>query len=155
FLSLVPATPQPLVMADKLTQIQDAVDQLMQQFIASLYYVNHHHELQTLSTTDSIRVVGKENDSAAQGEDVEPHPVADFKAGQKELAQDLILKEQQIEYLISVLPGLDNSEKDQERMIMQLEEELKVAEEQRKEAVKEKEDVLARLEGVIRSVKRP
>jgi mediator of RNA polymerase II transcription subunit 21 len=67
----------------------------------------------------------------------------------------LILKEQQIEYLISVLPGLENSEKDQERMIRQLEEELKVAEEKRKEAVKEKEDVLARLEGVIRSVKRP
>lgn len=65
------------------------------------------------------------------------------------------MKEQQIELLISVLPGLDNSEMDQERMIRQLEDELKVAEEKRREAVKEKEEVLARLEGVIRSVKRP
>jgi len=86
---------------------------------------------------------------------VEPYSADEFKAGQKELAQDLILKEQQIEYLISVLPGLENSEKDQERMIRQLEDELMVAEEKRKEAVKEKEEVLMRLEGVIRSVKRP
>jgi mediator of RNA polymerase II transcription subunit 21 len=67
----------------------------------------------------------------------------------------LIFKEQQIEYLISVLPGLENSEKYQEQMIRQLEEELKLAEEQRKEAMKGKEAVLARLENVIRSVKRP
>ena len=40
-------------------------------------------------------------------------------------------------------------------MIRQLEEELKLAEEQRKEAMKDKEAVLARLENVIRSVKRP
>jgi mediator of RNA polymerase II transcription subunit 21 len=78
-----------------------------------------------------------------------------FKAGQKELAQDLILKEQQIEYLISVLPGLGNSERDQEEMIRQLEVELKEAEARRKEALKEKEAVLARLESVIRGVKRP
>jgi mediator of RNA polymerase II transcription subunit 21 len=86
---------------------------------------------------------------------VEPHPTDVFKAGQKELAQDLILKEQQIEYLISVLPGLENSEKDQEEMIRQLEVELKEAEVRRKEALKEKEAVLARLESAIRSVRRP
>lgn len=86
---------------------------------------------------------------------MEPHTPDVFKAGQKELAQDLILKEQQIEYLISVLPGLENSEKDQEEMIQQLEVELKEAEVRRKEALKEKESVLAKLESVIRSVKRP
>jgi mediator of RNA polymerase II transcription subunit 21 len=40
-------------------------------------------------------------------------------------------------------------------MIRELEEELKVAEARRKEAVVEKQAVLARLESVIRSVKRP
>lgn len=54
-----------------------------------------------------------------------------------------------------MLPGLENSEKDQEGMIQQLEVELKEAEVRRREALKEKEAVLARLEGVIRSVKRP
>jgi mediator of RNA polymerase II transcription subunit 21 len=86
---------------------------------------------------------------------VDPLPVEAFKAGQIELARDLIIREQQIELLISKLPGLVNSENDQERLIQQLEEELKVAEQERKEAQKEKEVVLARLESVIRSVKRP
>lgn len=86
---------------------------------------------------------------------VDPHPADVFKASQVELAQDLITKEQQIEYLISILPGLDNSEKDQERNIKELEEELKVAEAQRQEAIKEREDTLAKLDAVIRSVRRP
>lgn len=65
------------------------------------------------------------------------------------------MKEQEIEMLITKLPGVDNSERDQEQMIRQLEEELKISEEERKEAVREKEVVLVRLENVIRNIKRP
>ena len=86
---------------------------------------------------------------------VDPFSPEQFKAGQIELARDLVTKEQQIELLISMLPGLNNSEKEQEEMIKQLEEDLKVAEEERKQALKEKEAVLERLEAVIRNVKRP
>lgn len=86
---------------------------------------------------------------------MEPYSPEVFKTGQRELARDLILKEQQIEYLISKLPGLDHSEQDQEQRILKLEEELKEAEEKRKIAVKEKEVILAKLEKVIKSIKRP
>jgi mediator of RNA polymerase II transcription subunit 21 len=86
---------------------------------------------------------------------VEPLPPDVFEAGQRELAQDLIIREQQIEYLISKLPGLDHSEEDQEERIVELEKELKAAEEKRKVAVKEKEVILAKLDKVIRSIKRP
>jgi mediator of RNA polymerase II transcription subunit 21 len=86
---------------------------------------------------------------------VDPHSPDVFKAGQIELAQDLIVKEQQIEALISMLPGLENSEKDQEDAIKHLEEELRAAETRRKEAIQEKGTVLAKLDSVIRSVKRP
>jgi mediator of RNA polymerase II transcription subunit 21 len=86
---------------------------------------------------------------------VEPLPPDVFEAGQRELAQDLIIREQQIEYLISKLPGLDHSEEDQEERIVELEKELKAAEEKRKVAVKEKEVILAKLDEVIRSIKRP
>jgi len=86
---------------------------------------------------------------------VETYPANEFKAGQKELAQDLIMKEQQIEFLISSLPGLENSERVQEATIKQLEEELKAAELERKQAVLEKDEVQKRLDSVIRSVKRP
>lgn len=86
---------------------------------------------------------------------VDPHPDDVFRAAQVELARDLITKEQQIELLISILPGLDNSEQDQERNIRELEEELKVAEAQRQEAIKEREETMAKLNAVICSIRRP
>lgn len=86
---------------------------------------------------------------------VDTLPADEFQAGQLELARDLIVKEQQIEYLISSLPGLENSERDQEQLIKDLEEELKVAETQRLEAVKEMDEVLGKLDQALRSVRRP
>jgi len=142
---------QDITMGDRLTQLQDAVDQLAQQFVACIYYLNRHHDLETLGPDDSIRELKQEESQ----KDVEPLPPDEFRAGQLELARDLIYKEQQIEYLISALPGLDNSEHDQERYIKELEEELRAAEAQRLEAAKEKEETLAKLDHVIRSIRRP
>lgn len=82
-------------------------------------------------------------------------PPQDFRAGLVELSRDLIVKEQQIEVLISTLPGLDNSEQDQERHIRDLEEDLKTAEAQRVEALREKELILTQLDAIIRNVRRP
>ncbi|KAI0430150.1 mediator of RNA polymerase II transcription subunit 21 [Xylaria sp. FL0933] len=139
-------------MGDRLTQLQDAVDQLATQFIACINYINQHHSLETLGPRDQIVVIPKQE---ADQQEVDPHPEDVFRAAQVELAQDLITKEQQIELLISILPGLDNSEQDQERNIRELEEELKVAEAQRQEAIKEREETLAKLDTVIRSIRRP
>lgn len=86
---------------------------------------------------------------------VDPLPADEFKDGLAELSRDLIIKEQQIEVLISSLPGLDSSEADQERYIQELEDELKVAESQRQDAIREKDQILAKLDEVIRSVRRP
>ncbi|OLN95540.1 Mediator of RNA polymerase II transcription subunit 21 [Colletotrichum chlorophyti] len=86
---------------------------------------------------------------------LDPVPAEEFKDGITVLARDLIYKEQQIEELISTLPGLDNSEADQERYIRELEDELRDAEAQRQEAIKEKDQILAKLDEVIRSVRRP
>ncbi|CAJ2513794.1 Uu.00g019130.m01.CDS01 [Anthostomella pinea] len=138
-------------MGDRLTQLQDAVDQLAQQFVACIHYINRHHNLETLGPNDMIRDVPKEQDQ----QEVAPHPPDVFRAAQVELAQDLITKEQQIELLISILPGLDNSEQDQERNIRELEDELKAADAQRREAVREREEAMAKLDAVIRSVRRP
>ncbi|KAI1744135.1 mediator of RNA polymerase II transcription subunit 21 [Xylaria scruposa] len=139
-------------MGDRLTQLQDAVDQLATQFIASINYINQHHSLETLGPRDQIVVIPKQE---ADQQEVDPHPEDVFRAALVELAQDLITKEQQIELLISILPGHDNSEQDQERNIRELEEELKVAEAQRQEAIKEREETLAKINAVIRSIRRP
>lgn len=65
-----------------------------------------------------------------------------FQAALRELARDLIMKEQQIEHLIGVLPGIGTSEKNQNDRIQELEAELRQVEEQRKTAMQEKEEML-------------
>ena len=138
------------------------------QFIASFYYIERHHDLETFGPNDKVPEL---KDQPKEGKLKASHPVPPthphtnipkvdtfapevFQAGQLELARDLITKEQQIEYLISSLPGLDNSERDQEQSIRDLEEELKVAEAQRLEAVKEKDEVLLKLDQVLKGIRR-
>lgn len=90
-----------------------------------------------------------------------PAPVADpalppapdsprtFASRQRELARDLVIKEQQIEYLISVLPGIDSSEAQQGGRIRELEGELRGVEKRRDEKVGELRDARRRLEKVL------
>jgi len=138
-------------MGDRLTQLQDAVDQLAQQFVAALHFVHKRHDLEVLGPNDKVRDVNQEPEQR----EVDPLPADEFRAGMSELSRDLITKERQIEYLISMLPGLQNSEQDQQRLIKELEEELKASEADRQEALKEKDQVLADLDKVIRSIRRP
>ncbi|TDZ37682.1 Mediator of RNA polymerase II transcription subunit 21 [Colletotrichum sidae] len=138
-------------MGDRLTQLQDAVDQLAQQFVASFHFVHRRHDLELLGPNDKIREVKQDPEQ----KEVDPLPPDEFKEGLRELAKDLIYKEQQIEVLISTLPGLDSTESDQEQYIRDLEDELKVAEAQRQDAIKEKDQILGKLDEVIRSIRRP
>ncbi|GFF35948.1 mediator of RNA polymerase II transcription subunit 21 [Aspergillus udagawae] len=75
-----------------------------------------------------------------------------FASRQRELARDLIIKEQQIEYLISVLPGIDSSEAEQEKRIRELESELRRVEEERELKMRELKRLRRTLENVLRAV---
>lgn len=75
-----------------------------------------------------------------------------FASRQRELARDLVIKEQQIESLISVLPGIGSSETEQEGRIRQLEGELRGVEEERRAKVGELRALRRTLEGVLRGV---
>ena len=77
-----------------------------------------------------------------------------FASAQQELAQDLLIKARQIEYLIGVLPGVEKSETEQETRIRVLEGELRGAEEERKSAVADMEGWRERLEVVLGGVRR-
>ena len=75
-----------------------------------------------------------------------------FASRQRELARDLVIKEQQIEYLISVLPGIGSSEKEQEGRIRELEKELRAVEEEWEAKVKDLRVMRKKLETVLGAV---
>lgn len=75
-----------------------------------------------------------------------------FASRQRELARDLVIKEQQIEYLISVLPGIGSSEKEQEGRIHELEGDLRAVEDERERKVRELRVLRRKLERVLGGV---
>lgn len=83
-----------------------------------------------------------------------PDTPTTFAAAQRELAHDLILKTKQIEYIISILPGVENSKEKQEERIKELNEELRAAMEERREAEGLREEWVRRVEGVVGGVRR-
>ncbi|KAL4961145.1 med21 domain-containing protein [Aspergillus stella-maris] len=97
---------------------------------------------------------GADGAEAAGEEGLPPRPDSPrtFAARQRELARDLVIKEQQIEYLISVLPGIGSSEAEQEKRIRELEVELRGVEEERERKVRELRVLRKRVEGVLGGV---
>jgi len=77
-----------------------------------------------------------------------------FNSALRELAQDLVLKEQQMEIIINSLPGLGNSEADQENLMRRYEIELRDAEAERSQAEEERERMVGVLGEVINKVRR-
>lgn len=137
-------------MTDRLTQLQDAVDQLATQMVASINYVKRHHNYTKLHPTDEVRQIKAEGP-----QELNPHPEATFQANLVELAQDLVICEQQVEALISSLPGIGHSEQEQEKRIRELEIEMKEVEVRRREALLVKQEILERLEKEISVIRRP
>ncbi|KAL4780378.1 mediator complex, subunit Med21 [Aspergillus varians] len=92
--------------------------------------------------------------AGAEEEGLPPRPDSPrtFAARQRELARDLVIKEQQIEYLISVLPGIGSSEAEQERRIRELEVELRGVEEERQRKIRELRVLKRRVESVLGAV---
>lgn len=82
----------------------------------------------------------------------QPDSPRTFAARQRELARDLIIKEQQIEYLISVLPGIGASEAEQEARIRELETQLREVEKERLAKAEELKQLRGRLEDVLGAV---
>lgn len=83
-----------------------------------------------------------------------PDTPTTFASAQRELAQDLLLKTKQIEYLISVLPGVENSQEKQEARITELDAELRGALEERKKSEVERELWLEKVDGIIGGIRR-
>ena len=143
------------------------MEQLFTQMFASITYIDTRHpsvsipnqvDQHTSSTTANNNTNNAPDSQPApadQDSRYDPeHSPARFQDTMRELAQDLVLKQAQIEALIESLPGLGNSRVDQEKRIEELERELGKVEESREEARKEREQLLRRVEGRIVAARR-
>lgn len=120
---------------------------------ASIHYIQTRHQPADIPNqpTHSLDTNAAETnplDPSTQDAPTKPDDPETFKSALRELARDLVLKEQQIEYLISVLPGIGESEANQSQRIVALEKELREADEERKAAVKVKDELVHTL-GVL------
>lgn len=155
-------------MADRLTQLQTSLDQLLTQMFATVRYIDTHHPYSLIPNQPDRNPFSADNDAVPQNDPTQdpktmefdkdgnrrPDAPLVFHARLQELAQDLVLKEQQVEVLIESLPGLGNSQAQQEEKIRKLQEELQGLGKEREQAAKEKEELLRRVEGRILGVRR-
>jgi mediator of RNA polymerase II transcription subunit 21 len=144
--------------------------QLATQFYATLCYLSTYHDhspavspANAPTTIPQLAKIPKNPPQAtpASSSDTDPQPAAPrpdspttFALRQRELARDLIIKEQQIEYLIGVLPGIGSSETEQENRIRQLEDELRRAEVERLRKRRELRRLGERVDNVLGAVAR-
>ncbi|KAF2859811.1 hypothetical protein K470DRAFT_271237 [Piedraia hortae CBS 480.64] len=133
-------------MADRLTQLQDAIDHQLSLMYAAVNYIQGKHPPGQFPGQPSQRKDGEEAAATPGGS---PHSPDEFEASLRELAISLVLQEQQIEYLISSLPGLGSSEETQERRMRELETELRVVRQERIAAERDKEIMIELLGNVI------
>ncbi|KAK0507489.1 hypothetical protein JMJ35_010012 [Cladonia borealis] len=162
-------------MADRLTQLQDCYDQLATQFYASIRYISLHHSASPLPppfpTSQNQNQIQPSNGAiptnnttnAHQNDSTDPSSLpaeqrpdtpTTFAAAQRELAHDLLLKTRQIEAIIGVLPGVENSLEVQEQRIRELEGELREARMEREDVEKVREEWVGLVEGVIGGIRR-
>jgi mediator of RNA polymerase II transcription subunit 21 len=106
----------------------------------------------------AARNAAEDNQNSANPTELPQQPARpsqeQFEADMKEMAQDITLKEQQIEKLIAHLPGLNWSEKEQVDRMRELEQQLEELEGERVQAVREKEGLMKMVEDKITGVGR-
>ncbi|CAR24084.1 Srb7p [Lachancea thermotolerans CBS 6340] len=125
-------------MADRLTQLQICLDQMMEQFCATLNYIDKNHDF------EPARGEEKMTDLQANIASKE-----EFENTMDELSTDLILKTRQITKLIDSLPGVDVSAEEQMHRIESLQNQLVKMEDRKIEAIKEKEELQRKVEEMI------
>ncbi|KAI9476163.1 MAG: hypothetical protein EXX96DRAFT_576030 [Benjaminiella poitrasii] len=109
--------------------------------------------------TNSIYYVHEKSGMAELNKDIpvaQPKIQADdptvFQDNMQELVSDLVKKAKEIDSLIEILPGIQQSEDDQINALKSLEEENRVANEEYEAAVKEMESVKEQINQSLRAI---
>jgi len=153
---------------DILTQLQTCYTQLLNQFFCTLSYLSQRHPTIAPNPTPGDPYTNHPVSPttsqpspyalSAGPEDTDPSRTAyplrsdsptTFAQSESELAEDLVLKAQQIEDLIARLPGIGKTQTEQAEEIEELAARLREVEERRKEKRKEVREVVKRLDDVV------
>ncbi|CAO0799794.1 unnamed protein product [Mucor circinelloides] len=126
---------------DRLTQLQDAIDAMARMFTNSIYYV---HEKSGMAELNKDIPVAQPKIQADEPEV--------FQENMRELASDLVKKAKEIDALIEVLPGVQQTEEEQIDLLKALEEENRIANEEYEAAVKEMELVKQQINQSLRAI---
>ena len=145
-------------MSDRLTQLQICLDQLVEQLNATVHYVNVYSKPALLDddpTSVSNRAANapapqlqKDEANEDAKESLKPPEAAedDFESTLDELATDIVLKSRQINMLIDSLPGIGVTPEAQMKLIADLSQELKQVEQERQAKIKEKNELLVKVD---------
>lgn len=157
---------------DILTQLQTCYNQLLIQFFSTVSYNSRRHPLiapepvpgdpYTQPPRDIVSGTGRHRyvnyklgqEDTDPSVDLRPQSPDVFDQAQQDLAEDLVMKAQQIEYLIKRLPGLGQGEEQQNAEIRRLVEEVKEMEVKRREKRKEMRKCLEQLDHVVMGMSR-
>ncbi|EOD43624.1 hypothetical protein GTA08_BOTSDO10390 [Neofusicoccum parvum] len=160
-------------MADILTQLQQALDTLVQQMYAGVMYTNTRHPYADIpgQPHDADRDQnqpggagenGPANDSQPGGANNgngdrprSPPPDPDFAVTQHEIASDIIMNMARINALADRLPGIGFSEQQQMARLEELDRELREEGQKLQEAKQEKDRLLGLLDERIMKTRRP
>jgi len=125
---------------DRITQLQDALDQLAVRFYSALNHLNTRHDFvpfpgQTKATDPHLQVSSAE----------------EFDASKRELSRDIISKTKEIDLLIESLPGITATESEQMERIHNLQKELEKVQQELKQVFCERDILRDRLDDLITS----
>ncbi|TID19805.1 hypothetical protein CANINC_003688 [Pichia inconspicua] len=129
-------------MTDRLTQLQLSLDQLTDILFSSLSYIDQNHDSVPLNPLDPKIADPNHN----------PPSEYDFHSSQQELCTDIILKTRQILTIIDTLPGVGVTKKVQLETIQDLRKELLLAEKEKEDAIKRKDDLLEFVNSLITEI---
>ncbi|KAF8880920.1 hypothetical protein CPB84DRAFT_1792267 [Gymnopilus junonius] len=131
---------QDLSHMDRITQLQDAIQQLLMIMSNTVAYLTSRSNF--VQVSPEIPITKQRNPDKFDPPDV-------FEANQKELVTDLIVKAKQIEYLINSLPEPE-PEEEQAKRLQELEDEMTVANAEYIRAVNRAKDLHTQISDILR-----
>lgn len=142
---------------DKLTQLQAEFNQLLIQFFSVYSYNAQRHPLEPPAEIPGLAFTAlkqtepgpEDTDPTKTAYPLQPVDQKTFDEAQVELAEDLVLKTQQIQRLIADLPGIDQDQSQQEEVIEKLVGEVKEMDETTKSKRREMRQLVKRLDAVL------